>query len=517
MKLRFKDFFLISVLVILSVFIHGYYFGVIDHHHYLPYLNKLLDPGLYPNDYYFSQPHGLYSPFNYLLTGFTQLLRTNLAITHLVFYLFSLLLLYLSIYQLSRAIYKQKLIGFLAILLFMLPKWAAQIGYMTHHFYFVSRDLSLALSLLALTGILLKRYRPSAIYLALAVFVNPSIPVPVAIFWLLSVVKFSFPRFHLFMVASPWIETLKQRGTYSFPHLWHWTGWGNLILWLSLFTPGYLVFKQKIFAKHYQPLLRFLFICVILFIGHSLMALFFPSPWLIQIQLLRSLNFIFVLAILSFATAIKHLLDFGPLWIKLISLLSLAGVFWWGDHLTIGHFLAIWLLPICLLLFKPTLTSSRHSHLTLYLALLLLLTQTLHKLVVVKPQINLPYYWHYPNTLINIANFDPWLQLQQWALAHTPVEAVFLVPPSLEGFRSFSQRGIVGDAKDGGVTFYSSQYATVWEAKMSALNDYNQFSLQDFNNLKRQYPFDYLVVYQKHLPLSLPVVFQNEKFLVYKI
>ena len=183
--MKLKHYLIVSLFTGLSPLIYGYYFGVIDHHHYLPYLNKILNPSLYPTDYYFSQPHFSYSPFNYLIAKFSQITQLNLAWTHLILYFLSLWLLYYAVYRLSLTIYKKTIVSLTALTLFILPKWAAQIGYLTHHFYFVSRDLSLGLSLIALNFILTKNWLKSALLLAIASIINPSISLPVGLFWLL--------------------------------------------------------------------------------------------------------------------------------------------------------------------------------------------------------------------------------------------------------------------------------------------------------------------------------------------
>lgn len=511
-----KTWIYLSVLVLITPVITGYYFGFLDHNHYFPYLNKLLNSSLYPHDYYFSQPHGLYSPFNYLLVGFSSLTGLGLATTHFIFYLISLWLLYFGIFRLSQTIYKQKLIGFLAIFLFLIPKWAAQIGYMTHHFYFVSRDLSLGLSLIGLAAILNQKRILSGLWLLVAAFINPSIPIPVAIFWLVRFLPIKKYFSGFIALPSDWVSTLKQRGTYSFPHLWSWTGWGNLFLWLSLFFPGYLLFKKKIFNQATPAVKQFLIICAGLFIGHSLMAWIWPNPWLIQLQLLRSLNFIFVVATISFAAAVYSLLG-GSLLTRLIAIVAAIGVYLWGDHLTGWHFLAILLLPAYLLIARPKLTKKTNVRLVIMVIGVTLIFHLSYKLFIVKPEVKWPYYWHYPNALVRVDRFSSWLKVQSWAKDNSPIDSVFLVSPEMVGFRSFSQRGIVADAKDGGVAFYAPEYAAAWQERMDDLKDFDNFNESKFIELKNKYQFDFLIVKSSHQPLNFEQVYVNPDFVIYKI
>src|SRR3989304_4312089 len=156
--MKYKDYLIVTLLTLISPLIHGYYFGFIDHDVYLPYLNKIINPVLYQNDYMFSQGHWAYSPFNYFIVMLKKISGLDLAGTDFLLYLITLWLLYLAVYSLTKTIYKNDTIAFLAVWLFIVPKWAAQIGHMTHQFYFVSRDLSLALSLLALNCLLRRQF-----------------------------------------------------------------------------------------------------------------------------------------------------------------------------------------------------------------------------------------------------------------------------------------------------------------------------------------------------------------------
>ncbi|MFH2061640.1 MAG: DUF6798 domain-containing protein [Candidatus Beckwithbacteria bacterium] len=513
------SYIIITLLTFISPLIYGYYYGVIDHHHYLPYLNKLVDSSLYLKDYYFSQPHNTYSIFNYFIVFITNFFHLSLAWTHLIYYCISLWLLYFSIYYLSQTLYKKKLVSFLAVVFFILPKWAAQIGYMTHHFYFVSRDLSLGLSLLALSFILLNKKIYSLLVLILAVLVNPSIPIPVFIFW--------FYRYFLqtkifpgFIGLNPsWVNTIRQRGTYSFPHLWNWTGWGNLVLFLSLLGSSYLYFKNKLFGKYQKQLKTFIIICLFLFLFHSLIALIYPHPLIIQLQLLRSINLVFIISLISFSYLIYTIFNTRYLVHQLTTILALVGVFLWEDHLTIYHFTLIWGLPASLFLLKKDFIKLKLKPVYLkYFIIVTLIAFSSYKLLIIKPQIKLPLYFHYPNALIkDLSQYKTWLDLQLWVKNNTDKTAIFLTPPTIAGFRDFSQRGIVGDLKDGGVSFYSADYANIWQEKMIDLTDFNQLSTQDFLSLQSKYNFNYLVVTQEHQLLDYILIYQNQDYRLYQL
>lgn len=511
--MKLKEYLLIALLTLISPILTGYYFGVLDHDHYLPYLNKLLNPALYPNDYFFSQPHVQYSWFDNIIVFISQNLNLNLAWTHLLLYLISLFIFYLSIYLLAKTFYHQVSVAVLAIIFLILPKWASQIGYMTHHYYFVSRDLSLGLSLLALNFILVKKNKLSILFLIIAFIVNPSIPIPVMMLLPLSLRKFNLA---IFPVDSSWLQSLQQRGTYSFPHLWNWTGWGTLVYYYSLLGISWLVLKQKLFGKYRSILNKFIIICSGLFVFHLLISSVFPIPQLIQLQLLRSVNYIFILALIAMAGTITELLKKSHLIVKIMAIIAAFSLHFWSLHLTIWHILLVWLLPVAWWLFPRKKNYRLFKSLPLIVAGSILFISVSSQLII-KPIVKLPLYWYYPNPLISLDTFGNWRQVQLWAKSNTAPSAVFLVPPQWSGFRSFSERGIVADAKDGGAVFYSAAYSHSWQERMDALTNYQYFSEADFINLNRFYPFNYIIVTSAHQPLNFESVYQNQQFSIYKL
>lgn len=508
------DFLLIVGLTLISPLLTGYYFGVLDHDHYLPYLNRLLNPVLYPNDYYFSQPHGNYAWFDYLIVGTSRLFQLDLAWVHLILYLLSLGLFFGAIYALAKTFYRNRSVAVLAVIIVMLPKWAAQIGYLTHQFYFVSRDLSLALSLLGLNFILLKRFKLSFGLLFLAMVVNPSIPIPVVILWPLAWGR----KFYSMVLPmdSAWLKTMQERGTYSFPSLWHRFGWGTLVFYLSLLLIGWAALKNKLFGGYTSIIKKFMVICGILFIGHIFISALLPIPVLIQLQLLRSMNYIFILSLIAMAAVLVEWLDRGRVIVAIAAAAAAFSLYFWSLRLTLWHIIIVWLAAALATIFYKKSTP-RARHWSLWLALLILLVDLTIKLLVIKPKVSLPGYWFYPNVLINPDVFGSWRQVQDWAKTNTVVESVFLVPPQWSGFRSFSQRGIVADAKDGGLIFYSPDYAQIWQERVNDLADFNQFSAEDFIVLRSRYHFDYLVVTAEHQLLPFGLVYQNQGFSVYKL
>jgi GH35 family endo-1,4-beta-xylanase len=64
---------------------------------------------------------------------------------------------------------------------------------------------------------------------------------------------------------------------------------------------------------------------------------------------------------------------------------------------------------------------------------------------------------------------DRWVQAQLWARQHTPVGAVFLTPSAPGGFRIHSERGVVGEWRDGTQQYFDPAFASLWWQRMEAL------------------------------------------------
>lgn len=124
-------------------------------------------------------------------------------------------------------------------------------------------------------------------------------------------------------------------------------------------------------------------------------------------------------------------------------------------------------------------------------------------------------------------------QVANWAIANTPVDAVFLIDPELEHFRSLAERPVFVTWKDAAAMLWYRPYVKDWVERMSALGLdlskpeildnqafrvnlstlYNKLSDRDVEKLKDKFTVRYWVVPTKKAS-SFPVVFQNKKFKV---
>lgn len=129
--------------------------------------------------------------------------------------------------------------------------------------------------------------------------------------------------------------------------------------------------------------------------------------------------------------------------------------------------------------------------------------------------------------------FSEFEEVQVWAKENTKKGSVFITPPYLRGFRTFSQRSIIGDCIDLALANPICIHGYIAIKRIEALcntrfTDYNVCIPENckpkYNNLpeaklldiSKKYQASYVVV-EKPWRKNLPLVFENSKFRVYKI
>lgn len=118
-----------------------------------------------------------------------------------------------------------------------------------------------------------------------------------------------------------------------------------------------------------------------------------------------------------------------------------------------------------------------------------------------------------------------WIDVQRWAGKHTSVDDRFITPPDIEGFRVYSERGIVASWKDGTAAFWYPPMASEWLTRMVDLKyidsskdeitrKYSNLSANEFLDLAGKYGAGFAVV-RRPSSMELPRVYENERFIVF--
>ena len=120
------------------------------------------------------------------------------------------------------------------------------------------------------------------------------------------------------------------------------------------------------------------------------------------------------------------------------------------------------------------------------------------------------------SVLAQTSHLSEWLEIQKWAQENTATNCVFLVPFFTKGFRVESQRAIVGEYKDGTLSFYSRDFASEWEKRRIDLSSWQQNNDAYIQKLHQKYLFHYIVDKKDNLR-SFPIVFESKSYRVYSL
>jgi hypothetical protein len=113
-----------------------------------------------------------------------------------------------------------------------------------------------------------------------------------------------------------------------------------------------------------------------------------------------------------------------------------------------------------------------------------------------------------------------WIDVQLWAKENTPINAMFITPPYLQGFRIFSERGAVVEWKDGTQQYFDMNYSYKWWERSDDIGKedrafYDSLSKERLLELCKKYKASY-IVFPSSKVLQLPRVYENKEFRMYK-
>jgi hypothetical protein len=100
-----------------------------------------------------------------------------------------------------------------------------------------------------------------------------------------------------------------------------------------------------------------------------------------------------------------------------------------------------------------------------------------------------------------LASDNAYVQAFVWARDHTPKDAYFALDPEYMrysdnyGFRALAERSQMADvSKDAGVVTVSPQLASEWKREVDALRGWNNFRVDDFVRLRRDFDVEWVVL-----------------------
>jgi hypothetical protein len=464
------------------VAINPYRYGVADQVLTIPFLKQWIDPGLYLGDYMVQEKSHLYTLLWPALAYVVRGTGLSIETVFLWGYAAALFATFLAIGVLARTLADSTSAGLLAMFIAVFAK-SMLAGSATIEDNFLTRVVALPFALFAFSEVFRERYVRAAALLGLAFVIHPltgvyaaamiAAVVAVAFYYeqplqpLASVLTFLavaspvlawriLDPVGLPLVADPeWLELLRLRSPH---HV-------SAFTWSSIDYVSTLALVAVVFACapriEGRDRARTLVTLVLGTLGLFAVALVFteilPLSPVIQLQLFRASAFLAYLAIVAYSSA-------------------LVGAA--RDPMSVSGLATLWLIGFAVLydakgwpfdlLALALVLGAMAAHLRV---LGRAISPEALALVLAALVSGLAFGAARANPVMNAANAQPpdWLDVQRWAHDSTPRDAVFVVPPSHEGFRVEAERSIYGDWRDGTQAFFNADVGHEWLRRMQRL------------------------------------------------
>lgn len=469
-----RDAWFVFLLVCGAVLLHGYHFGVEDHFVYLPAIRQALDPALYPHDSIYFQVQMRWMLFDELVAASVRASGLSLEWTAFLWHLLTIYLLLLGAWRVSGRVFRDVVARWVAVALLaslLILVAAGTLLYLADT-YLGPRTLASALLLHAMAEVLDRRPR-AALWLVVSFFIHPTMTLAGA--WHL-----------LFLIWRPPLALPKAA----------------MLLWL----PDNPAWREAVHLR------RFIF----------------PTRWplvaqfaaVVPLLLLRRFQWMArKLGNESLEWVAGRLLFSGGLGIVLAVLLTtIPGreYFATAEPMRVIHF--VFLVTVLLgggLLGERMLGKRPLRWLLLFVPLCVGVFVGQRMLYPASPHLEWP--WREPG--------NDWARAFAWVREHTPRDALFALNPHYtelpgqddRGFRGLAARSALGDySKDRMAAALAPELAPLWRQHWKALENWQQFTLEDFRRLKTNFGVNWVVLEQPGIA-GLECPYQNAAVRVCRI
>lgn len=454
-----KDSVALVLLTVAALFVHGYHPGAEDSAIYLPGVEKLLNPRLFPFNARFFESHAHLTLFPDLIAASVRL--SHLPLTYALFFwhLLSIFLLLFACWEVAGKLFRRRSSRYagvaLVTALLTLPVAGTALYIMDQ--YLNPRNLTAFVGILAIAKVLDRKYVTAGLLLLFGAAIHPlmSIFAVSFCFLLLCVEKFE-PRWAMVACLLPF-DLLDPPSTayhqaavihsYFYVMQWHWYEWLGVIGPLVILC-GFLWIARTRQMRNLELISLTLVLYEIVFVIAAF-AVSVPARFegLARLQPMRSLHLLYILFVLCSG--------------------GLLGEFvlkdrWW-------RWMALFL-PLCAGMFyaqRALFPASAHIE--------------------------------WPGSRPR----NPWVQAFEWARDNTAPEAIFALDPNYmdlpgedeNGFRAIAQRSMLADVvTDSGAVAMFPLLADEWLAQVQAQSGWQSFQIQDFRRLQAQYRVNWVVL-----------------------
>jgi hypothetical protein len=457
--LKLKPALILLLLTAGALLVHGYHPWIEDAEIYLPAVEKILNPALFPFNAQFFESHAHLTLFPELIAASVRWSHLHLETVLFLWQIVSMYLLLLAAWELSGRCFaslraRWASVALLAAL-FTLPVAGTALYLMDQ--YVNPRNLTACAALFAVSSVLDKKYLRAAAFLVVPMAIHPLMPFFVLSFcvllalmqrWEIGEAWFAallFPGFLRSSSAAYHQAALTHHNHYLIS--WYWYEWlGALGPIVILWWFSRIAHSRGL--RSLDLLCRTLVAYAVLSIPLGLIVSIPPSfETVARLQPMRSLHLVYTLFVLIAG--------------------GLLGEFvlknrWWRW--------AALFVPLCAGMFtaqRALFPASAHVE----------------------------WPWAAPK--------NQWVQAFLWIRSNTPTEARFALDPyhmqipgeDENGFRAIAERSMLADAvKDSGAVTMFPANAEEWLRQVQAQKNWKDFQLQDFRNLQSQYGVNWVVL-----------------------
>jgi hypothetical protein len=480
--LRAKEITLLLLLAFGALLVHGYHPGAEDAEIYLPGVEKILHPELFPFGAEFFESHAHLTLFPNLIAVSVKATHLPMSVAVFIWELFSIFLLLLACWQLSGKCFidpKARWAGVALVAALLTLPVAGTALYILDP-YINPRNLAAFAAIFAVARVLDQKYVQAGLWVAFAAAMHPLMSVFALSYSVLLVGMKKFRlRFASLAALLPFgisfdqpSEAYRQAALYhSFHYILQWQ-WYE---WLGIVGPIPILWALARWARskrleNLDLMCRALIIYDLVYFAAALVVSI-PARFasLARLQPLRSLHLLYLLFVLLGGGFLGQCVLKNKLWRWLALFAPLCA----------GMFLAQ----------RSLYPASAHVE--------------------------------WPGA----AQRNPWAQAFIWIRQNTPTDAIFALDPlhmripgeDTQGFRAIAQRSMLADAlKDSGAVSMFPPLAGEWFRQVQAQNGWKQFQLGDFSRLQADYGVGWVIVQQPGVE-GLDCPYQNPAVLVCRL
>jgi hypothetical protein len=489
---RARNILLLLLLSAGALLVHGYHPYAEDAEIYLPGVEKILHPQLFPAGQEFFASHAS-------LTLFPNLVAFSLRVTHLpmeaglfLWHVASIFLLLLACWELSGLFFtnaRARWGGVCLVAALLTIPVAGTALYIVDQ-YLNPRNLAAFAAIFAVARTLEKKYVWAVLWLAFAGSVHPLMAAFACSFCALLVVMGKFEKLtgtsstaslmaglgcllpfgiSLDPPTSPAYHAAAMRHPFHYIQLWEWYEWLGILAPVALFWWFGRIARARQW-RHLELVCRALIVYDLIYFSAALIV-DLPARFesLARLQPLRSLHLLYMLMFLIMGGLLGEFVLKNRVWRWLVFFVPLGG----------GMFVAQ----------RALFPASAHIE------------------------------WP------GVSPKNEWAQAFVWVRDNTPVDAVFALDPmfmqlpreDMTGFRCLAQRGRLADlSKDSGAVSMFPPLAEEWWTQVQAQSPWKDFRAEDFVRLKNKYCVSWVVV-QQPTAAGLDCVYQNAAVRVCRI